>query len=88
MKKEDLEKAKELEARIKALEILKVRITGMMKVGELVFTCNVMLLGSESSFPIYTSDNVILNGNDSDFEVILLAIDERIELLEDIIKNL
>lgn len=89
MKKEDLEKAKELEARIKALELLKVTIIlSIVKNEQLKVQFNAIIAGAETNTPIYLSKHRESCKNTDDIDFVIRAIDVRIENLNEEFKKI
>ncbi len=88
MKKEDLEKAKELEARIKALELLKVTILSIVKNEQLKVQFNAIIAGAETNTPIYLSKHRESCKNTDDIDFVIRAIDVRIENLNEEFKKI
>lgn len=88
MKKEDLEKAKELEARIKALELLKVTILSIVKNEQLKVQFNAIIAGAETNTPIYLSKHRESCKNTDDIDFVIRAIDLRIENLNEEFKKI
>jgi len=88
MKKEDLEKAKEIEARIKALELLKVTILSIVKNEQLKVQFNAIIAGAETNTPIYLSKHRESCKNTDDIDFVIKAIDVRIENLNEEFKKI
>ena len=88
MKKEDLEKAKEIEARIKALELLKIRISAMTDASLLRVSATMNIIGLQVHQPTFIGEESISCEDKTDIDFVIRAIDVRIENLNEEFKKI